>query len=168
MECFFKGINEQSSSSSEQLFAHQDIQRCPFLRNINEPTSFSFSPIKFPMPVSYPLLSLLSVEKLAFTCSILVPECVKMMFNMIPFLLTLANFFCFASDELLNLNDDLPFHCSSFSRDGEPKAPFSKMAPISTWHLGFSMAGVEWFHSLEDHFHILRICSLCLHLSSTH
>ncbi|KAJ8631911.1 hypothetical protein MRB53_025247 [Persea americana] len=50
MECFFQGINEQSSSS-ERLFAHQDIQRCPFLRNINEPTNFSLSPINFSKPV---------------------------------------------------------------------------------------------------------------------
>ncbi|WOL13218.1 hypothetical protein Cni_G21987 [Canna indica] len=31
------------SSSAENLFSHPDAQRCPFLRNINEPTNFSFS-----------------------------------------------------------------------------------------------------------------------------
>lgn len=40
------------SVSSEQSFAHQDIQRCPFLRNINEPTNFSFSShMNFSLPV---------------------------------------------------------------------------------------------------------------------
>ncbi|XP_077231302.1 uncharacterized protein LOC143864275 [Tasmannia lanceolata] len=50
MEFFFKVPNEESSSS-DPLVAHQGIERCPFLRNINEPTSFSFSPMSFPMPV---------------------------------------------------------------------------------------------------------------------
>src|SRR4051812_32515383 len=30
----------------------QDIERCPFLRNINEPTNFSFSSFNFSVPVS--------------------------------------------------------------------------------------------------------------------
>ncbi|URE27517.1 hypothetical protein MUK42_02540 [Musa troglodytarum] len=38
------------SSCPEISFAHQDIQRCPFLRNINEPTNFSFSSVNFPVP----------------------------------------------------------------------------------------------------------------------
>ncbi|XP_058103869.1 uncharacterized protein LOC131247923 [Magnolia sinica] len=51
MELFFRGLNEESAMS-EQFPVSQDIQRCPFLRNINEPTSFSFtSPLNFPMPV---------------------------------------------------------------------------------------------------------------------
>ncbi|KAF8397653.1 hypothetical protein HHK36_016573 [Tetracentron sinense] len=51
MDLFFRGINEEKQSS-ECLFAHQDILRCPFLRNINEPTNFSFSSsMNFPMPV---------------------------------------------------------------------------------------------------------------------
>ncbi|KAJ0970901.1 hypothetical protein J5N97_018860 [Dioscorea zingiberensis] len=38
--------------SSEDLFADQEIQRCPFLRNINEPTNFSFSSnSNFPLPI---------------------------------------------------------------------------------------------------------------------
>ncbi|XVF83273.1 hypothetical protein PTKIN_Ptkin16aG0473100 [Pterospermum kingtungense] len=46
MDFFFRGLNEDSSSSQ------MDILRCPFLRNINEPTNFSFSSaMPFPMPV---------------------------------------------------------------------------------------------------------------------
>lgn len=38
--------------SADNLSAHQGIERCPFLRNINEPTSFSFSsPANFSVPV---------------------------------------------------------------------------------------------------------------------
>ncbi|KAL5725494.1 hypothetical protein ACHQM5_008632 [Ranunculus cassubicifolius] len=37
---------------SECPFAEESIQRCPFLRNINEPTNFSFSsPLNFGVPV---------------------------------------------------------------------------------------------------------------------
>ncbi|XP_008800000.1 uncharacterized protein LOC103714511 [Phoenix dactylifera] len=42
-------INE--SLCPEDSFAHEGIQRCPFLRNINEPTNFSFSSVSFPAPV---------------------------------------------------------------------------------------------------------------------
>ncbi|OMO81179.1 hypothetical protein COLO4_23715 [Corchorus olitorius] len=46
MDSFFRGLNEDCGAS--QL----DILRCPFLRNINEPTNFSFSSaMPFPMPV---------------------------------------------------------------------------------------------------------------------
>lgn len=46
MGSFFRGLNEESGAS--QL----NILRCPFLRNINEPTNFSFaSSLPFPMPV---------------------------------------------------------------------------------------------------------------------
>ncbi|KAG6665660.1 hypothetical protein I3843_02G152500 [Carya illinoinensis] len=46
MEFFFRDLNEESKPS--QL----DMPRCPFLRNINEPTNFSFSSsLAFPMPV---------------------------------------------------------------------------------------------------------------------
>lgn len=34
----------------EETVVQQGIERCPFLRNINEPTSFSFSSINFPIP----------------------------------------------------------------------------------------------------------------------
>ncbi|WOL09509.1 hypothetical protein Cni_G18262 [Canna indica] len=49
MESSFKGISSESASR-EISFGHQDIQRCPFLRNINEPTNFSFSSANFPVP----------------------------------------------------------------------------------------------------------------------
>ncbi|XWS75126.1 hypothetical protein CRYUN_Cryun01aG0058500 [Craigia yunnanensis] len=46
MDFFFRGLNEDSASSQ------MDILRCPFLKNINEPTNFSFSSaMSFPMPV---------------------------------------------------------------------------------------------------------------------
>ncbi|KAJ4950853.1 hypothetical protein NE237_027685 [Protea cynaroides] len=49
MEFFFKGLSE-ATLSNEQCSDLPDIQRCPFLRNINEPTNFSFSPRNFPLP----------------------------------------------------------------------------------------------------------------------
>lgn len=55
MDFWFKGINEDTS---ECHFDEKAIQRCPFLRNINKPTSFSFSSVNFPGPVSYCLFSL--------------------------------------------------------------------------------------------------------------
>ncbi|KAL5711373.1 hypothetical protein ACHQM5_021837 [Ranunculus cassubicifolius] len=49
MDFFFRALNEESS---ECPFADQSIQKCPFLRNINEPTNFTFSsPLSFAMPV---------------------------------------------------------------------------------------------------------------------
>lgn len=43
---FFRGLNDEPSPSQH------DILRCPFLRNINEPTNFSFSSSTyFPVPV---------------------------------------------------------------------------------------------------------------------
>ncbi|XP_068634999.1 uncharacterized protein [Aristolochia californica] len=51
MEFFLRGRNEDFSSTDSSL-GHMDIQRCPFLRNINEPTNFSFSsPVSFPLPI---------------------------------------------------------------------------------------------------------------------
>ncbi|KAL6985636.1 hypothetical protein U1Q18_019012 [Sarracenia purpurea var. burkii] len=47
MDFFFKGMNDETS---ECPFIERDIQRCPFLRNINKPTSFSFSSLNFPIP----------------------------------------------------------------------------------------------------------------------
>lgn len=49
MDFWFKGINEDTSGCS---FNETDIQKCPFLKNINKPTNFSFSSMSFPMPVS--------------------------------------------------------------------------------------------------------------------
>ena len=47
MDNFPGGFAEDSTTFN------QDIQRCPFLRNINEPTDFSFSSsMAFPVPVS--------------------------------------------------------------------------------------------------------------------
>ncbi|KAK8975446.1 hypothetical protein V6N11_057537 [Hibiscus sabdariffa] len=48
MDFWLKGINEDTSDCS---FNESDIQRCPFLKNINKPTNFSFSPLNFPVPV---------------------------------------------------------------------------------------------------------------------
>ncbi|KAG4992274.1 uncharacterized protein LOC114424945 [Glycine soja] len=48
MDFFFKGMNRDGS---ECPFDVKDIQRCPFLRNINEPTNFSFSSTKISIPV---------------------------------------------------------------------------------------------------------------------
>ncbi|XP_020113174.1 uncharacterized protein LOC109727451 [Ananas comosus] len=42
MEFFFGGFLGESSGL-EKSFTHPDIQKCPFLRNINETTNFSFS-----------------------------------------------------------------------------------------------------------------------------
>ena len=42
MEMFFGSfLNE--SASSQNLFGHPDVERCPFLRNINGATTFSFT-----------------------------------------------------------------------------------------------------------------------------
>ncbi|KAL3819984.1 hypothetical protein ACJIZ3_005889 [Penstemon smallii] len=46
MDFVFGNLNGDSTHNN------QDIARCPFLRNINEPTNFSFStPMAFPIPV---------------------------------------------------------------------------------------------------------------------
>ncbi|XP_019445212.1 PREDICTED: uncharacterized protein LOC109349035 isoform X1 [Lupinus angustifolius] len=49
MEFFFKAMNGDGSECS---FDIKDIQRCPFLRNINEPTNFSFSSTNVSIPVN--------------------------------------------------------------------------------------------------------------------
>ncbi|KAK8603901.1 hypothetical protein V6N13_096367 [Hibiscus sabdariffa] len=48
MDFWMKGINKDTSDFS---FNESGIQGCPFLKNINKPTSFSFSSLNFPMPV---------------------------------------------------------------------------------------------------------------------
>ena len=48
MDFLFKGTNEETSDCP---FDMKDIQRCPFLRNINKPTCFSFSSVNLPLPV---------------------------------------------------------------------------------------------------------------------
>ncbi|CAK9136156.1 unnamed protein product [Ilex paraguariensis] len=45
MEFFYR------DTTGNSLPSHQDIARCPFLRNISEPTNFSLSSAAFPMPV---------------------------------------------------------------------------------------------------------------------
>lgn len=49
MDLFLKRMNEDAAECS---FNDGDILKCPFLRNINKPTSFSFSSVNFPLPVS--------------------------------------------------------------------------------------------------------------------
>lgn len=49
MDFFFKSLNEGKSDFS---FNENCVQKCPFLRNINKPTNFSFSSQNFPFPVS--------------------------------------------------------------------------------------------------------------------
>ncbi|KAI4314562.1 hypothetical protein L6164_027457 [Bauhinia variegata] len=48
MDLLLKGMNEDAS---ECPFDVKDIQRCPFLRNINKPTNFSFSTTNLCIPV---------------------------------------------------------------------------------------------------------------------
>ncbi|KAK7309495.1 hypothetical protein RJT34_06267 [Clitoria ternatea] len=48
MDLFLKGLK---GDGSECPFDVKDIQMCPFLRNINEPTNFSFSSTNFSIPV---------------------------------------------------------------------------------------------------------------------
>ncbi|GAV67907.1 hypothetical protein CFOL_v3_11410 [Cephalotus follicularis] len=45
MDFLFNGMD---GDTFECLFDVKDIQRCPFLRSINKPASFSLSPINFP------------------------------------------------------------------------------------------------------------------------
>lgn len=47
MDLFLKRMNEDAAECS---FNDGDILKCPFLRNINKPTSFSFSSVNFPLP----------------------------------------------------------------------------------------------------------------------
>ncbi|XVE99953.1 hypothetical protein REPUB_Repub03eG0244400 [Reevesia pubescens] len=48
MDFWFKGVNKDTSECS---FNESDIERCPFLKNINKPTNFSFSSLNFLVPV---------------------------------------------------------------------------------------------------------------------
>lgn len=50
------GNNLMESLWLANSFDHEDVERCPFLRNINETTQFSFSSVNFLVPVS-PFLS---------------------------------------------------------------------------------------------------------------
>lgn len=51
MDFLLKGM---AGDGSECPFDVDDIQRCPFLRNINKPTNFSFSSTSMIIPVSCP------------------------------------------------------------------------------------------------------------------
>ncbi|XP_010529259.1 PREDICTED: uncharacterized protein LOC104806191 [Tarenaya hassleriana] len=48
MDSFLEGMDRESF---ECPFYAKEIQRCPFLRNIDKPTHFSLSPLSFPIPV---------------------------------------------------------------------------------------------------------------------
>ncbi|KAJ7943944.1 Zinc finger B-box domain containing protein 1 isoform 1 [Quillaja saponaria] len=48
MDHIFKGMNDEASDCP---FDENDILKCPFLRNINKPTSFSFSAMNFSIPL---------------------------------------------------------------------------------------------------------------------
>lgn len=50
MDSYMKSF-VNGSFSPEDSYAHQDIGRCPFLRNINEPTNFFFTSLNFAVPV---------------------------------------------------------------------------------------------------------------------
>lgn len=58
MEFLFKGMNGEASDCP---FDERDIQKCPFLRNLNKPTCFSFPSLNLPIPVCLtPLFASLS------------------------------------------------------------------------------------------------------------
>lgn len=48
MDFWFRGVNEETSECSPN---ERDILRCPFLKNIDKATNFSFSSLNFPIPV---------------------------------------------------------------------------------------------------------------------
>ncbi|XP_072957967.1 uncharacterized protein [Typha angustifolia] len=50
MDSIFRRVFSDSLCPDDS-FSQQGIERCPFLRNINEPTNFSFSSMNFPSPV---------------------------------------------------------------------------------------------------------------------
>lgn len=64
---FFITRRMDHCSNENPMASQLDILRCPFLRNINEPTNLSFSSsLPFPMPVSsrwFTLLAFLAVER---------------------------------------------------------------------------------------------------------
>lgn len=51
MDSFLNGMDQETS---ECPFYANEMQRCPFLRNINKPTNFSLSPMNFPIPFQVP------------------------------------------------------------------------------------------------------------------
>lgn len=67
MDLLFKGVKEDAS---ECPFDVKDLQRCPFLRNINKPTCFSFSSVHLPLSV-IPVSHLSFVTHALFATSLL-------------------------------------------------------------------------------------------------
>jgi len=60
MDVFFRNTTEEAQHSQ------QNIIMCPFLRNINEPTNFSFSSsMAFPTPVSVQFINKLFMHLIA-------------------------------------------------------------------------------------------------------
>lgn len=51
METILEGVFNELFCSKDP-FVHPDVNKCPFLRNINEATNFPFGSIVFPAPVS--------------------------------------------------------------------------------------------------------------------
>ncbi|KAK6131987.1 hypothetical protein DH2020_034270 [Rehmannia glutinosa] len=49
MDFLCKPLNQETSDCS---LSEQDIRKCPFLRNIDKPTNFSFGSLNFPIPSS--------------------------------------------------------------------------------------------------------------------
>ncbi|CAM0955981.1 unnamed protein product [Alopecurus aequalis] len=52
MDSFFQRAFGDATCSEENNVVQQGIERCPFLRNINEPTSFSLTSVNFPVPAT--------------------------------------------------------------------------------------------------------------------
>lgn len=77
MDFLFKGTNEEGSKCP---LDENDIQRCPFLRNINKTTCFPFSSANFLVPVSLISLPLMSLFHL-FSSSLLVDDDASIWFN---------------------------------------------------------------------------------------
>ncbi|XP_021765535.1 uncharacterized protein LOC110730075 [Chenopodium quinoa] len=45
-------LNKMKETASECPYDEQDIQQCPFLRNISKPTNLSFAPVNLPVPAA--------------------------------------------------------------------------------------------------------------------
>lgn len=120
---------------SENLFADQEIQRCPFLRNINEPTNFSFSSnTDFPLPVSSPTFTVRSCCLLLGYISFIFPY----------FLLYCIR--CVVSKaQFLKMVPILTWH-SGFSMEGMELCPFrgNHLHWTRTWGLSLLFNLILW------------------------
>lgn len=123
MDSFFKVANED-------CVPDLDILRCPFLRNINEPTNFSFaSSLAFPVPVSYISFRWFASSIVFYvTVGVLLIICIS-----------------YWHLQLLDWNWAIFWYyfLLYLIRDAAAKVQFLKMVPILTWHLGFSMGVME-------------------------